>query len=509
MIFNGTLTLITQVKPEAVEPLAALLRQLDQEMRTQEAHPFDGLEAIHFAHWSILEHRYLLFGADLCLEGAPPGKKARLQACVEQFVATLAKPRNADCAATFDTLYSHCVDYPGPLQSHPGKVTDYLRLNAVDYTARHVDFAYRVAPVRGIREIMKLRSAVEQHLDTPSLGSRPEQLEPRQVHETLRGKLEKLLSGELSDVRWERDLAAAQFEAASIRLGYLVPGFLLGLVVNALERLRKKEHTREYPEVSDRTRREIEARQQPVQNSMILITAIPESWFARKKQRFFLKLINLRLQRNVVGLNDIRTIHFARWLTFERNGQRRLIFMVAYDESWDAYIDSFIDNDDVSRFLKAIWSPTKGFPQGIPFVEPFKEWIRSVQSPTLAWYSAYRHGKTRLHADTSVGISVTDLHEALQLRRVLTRPSLHGLGNTLARHMLKTFLEQGRFPFQKKLMSVGESSYLVLAVLLSRLGQGLTDYRRRLHVALGKKAERGTLGVASQPALVAQEASRP
>jgi hypothetical protein len=238
---------------------------------------------------------------------------------------------------------------------------------------------------------------------------------------------------------------------------------------------------------------------------MILVSAIPEGRLARLQQRLFLRIINLRLQRNVVGLNDIRTIHFARWVAFERGGEKQLIFMVTYDESWDAYIDSFIDNEDVSNFLKAIWSPTKEFPQGKPFVEPFKDWIRSVQCPTLAWYSAYRHGKTPLPVGTASGISVTDLHEALQLRRVLARESLRGLRNLRERRAMKTYLELGRFPFQKKLMGAGEVAFHILAALLSRLRPRLTGPGRTRHAALGK--ERTAWDFTPSPVALAQAAA--
>ncbi|HEX8705863.1 MAG TPA: hypothetical protein VF815_43915, partial [Myxococcaceae bacterium] len=101
-MFTGTLTLMTPVRPEAVEALAEILRVMDQRIEAGEPHPFDGMESVHFAHWAILglpprgapssrpvEKCYLLLGADLCLVGDPP-RRARLAASVEQFVDGLA-----------------------------------------------------------------------------------------------------------------------------------------------------------------------------------------------------------------------------------------------------------------------------------------------------------------------------------------------------------------------------------------------------------------------------------
>ncbi|HEX8697498.1 MAG TPA: hypothetical protein VF815_01545, partial [Myxococcaceae bacterium] len=367
----------------------------------------------------------------------------------------------------------------------------YLVDNAVDYITRHVDFAYRVTTVQGVRDIMRLRGDAERFLDAPSLRPRLENLSVNKVHKALRYHVAENTSL-LSDPTWDRRLAAARFKAAQSTALLAVPGLVLSLVIKGVTKRRRGRITSDRPVVSDAAREEIEARQFPVQNSMILVTTIPDSRLGRLKQRFFLRLVNLRLQRNVVGLNDIRTIHCARWVAFERGGEKQLLFMVTYDESWDAYIDSFVDNEDVSSFLKAIWSPTKGFPQGKPFVEPFKQWIRSVQCPTRAWYSAYRHGRTPLPVGTAAGISVTDLHEALQLRRVLARKSLRGLRNLRERWAMKTYLEQGRFPFQKKLMGAGEVAFHIMAALLSRLRLRLTGPGRTQHAELGKKgAARG------------------
>jgi hypothetical protein len=505
-MFNGTLTLVTKVRPERVDALAQRLRRMELSIQVGEPHPFDGVELVHFAHWAILglpargaarsptgQACYLLLGADLCLQGNPPPRDPK-KASVEQLVDSLVSHRASPGVALFDELYAHCEGYPEKGLNEPDKVKAYLVLNTVDYKAHHVDFAYRVTTVQGVRDIMRLRRDAERFLDAPSMRPRLEQLSPSEVHEALRYHLAKSPALQASP-EWEQRLATARFRAAGMTALYALPGVVLGLVFKGVAKLRKPRKTLERAVVPDETREEIEERLYPVQNSMILVSAIPPSWVKRKLQRFYLTLVNLRLQRNVVGLNDIRTIHCARWVPFERDGEKQLIFMVAYDESWDAYIDSFIDNEDVNQFLKKIWNPTPGFPKGTPFVEPFKDWIRSVQVPTLAWYSAYRHGKTPLPVGTAAGISVTDLHEALQLRRVLARPSLRGLLNLRERWAMRTYLEQGRFPFQKKLMGAGEVAFHILAALWSRLRLRLTGRGRTHHVASGQEGTVGDFGL--------------
>src|SRR5687768_5403124 len=112
-MYNGTLTLITQVRPESVEALADLLRVMDHRIEAGEPHPFDGMDCVHFAHWAILglppgaapKRRplgkcYLLLGVDLCLVGDPPAR-ARLAATVEQFVDGLAARQPSHGAVLF------------------------------------------------------------------------------------------------------------------------------------------------------------------------------------------------------------------------------------------------------------------------------------------------------------------------------------------------------------------------------------------------------------------------
>ncbi|MBN1204469.1 MAG: hypothetical protein JXB05_06060 [Myxococcaceae bacterium] len=510
-MFNGTLTLITKIRPGAEESLVATLKAVDHRIQAGAPQPFEELEELHFAHWAIMRppagsqlpsgapgSSHLIFGVDLCLPGLP-SRRARLRISVEHLVDGLLRHGLQPGVELLDAIYRHCEDYPERGLEAPSEVKAYLLRNAVKYTARHVDFAYRVTTVQGIQGLMSLRAEVEEYLNDRQLRPLLEQLTLDELHQALRERLGARLA-HLSGPEWDRRLASALLEAARATVGYALPGLFVRLATRLAERFRKEQRTLGSATIPDPLREEIDARQHPVQNSMILVSTLPEGRGARFKQWLALRLVNWRVQRNVVGLNDIRAIHFARWVSFDRGSEKRLIFMVTYDESWDAYIDSFIDNEQVSRFLKAIWHVTKGFPQGKPFVEPFKAWIRSVQCPTLAWYSAYRHGRAaRQEGVDSSDISVTDLHEALQLRRVLARESLHGPGGLQARRALRSFLELGRFPFQKKVMGLGVALFHVLADRTSRIRLWLEELRRTLHAALGEEGKSRRLTVTRAP----------
>ena len=91
-------------------------------------------------------------------------------------------------------------------------------------------------------------------------------------------------------------------------------------------------------------------------------------------------------------LNDIGTIHFARWVTIPRS--RDLLFMSNYDGSWESYLEDFITKAHTG--LTGIWSNTVGFPKtenlivlGATDGDRFKRFARHSMIPTRFWYSAY------------------------------------------------------------------------------------------------------------------------
>ncbi|OJH35847.1 hypothetical protein [Cystobacter ferrugineus] len=480
-MFHGTLSIITKIRPEAVEGLTSRLRELDRTIQARQPHPFRGIQALYFAHWSILggapwdgppgeprEDCHLILGADLRLSASLHGRK-QLRTALGLLVDALAAQASLSGDTSFDEIYSHCEGYPAAGLARPELVKHYLLKHAAPYNTRHVDFAYRVASVPAVRELQALRAEADAYLNNPYRRPFLERLEATSVYDDLREHLGPHLV-RVTTPEWQRHQNAAFLEAALATLTYLLVDKPLRLLVRLKNRFARPRQTVEHVTVPDALREEIDARQGPVQNSMILVTDVPSSALGRLRQRFFMRLVDWRLKRNLVGMNDMRVIHFARWAIFQRGAKRQLLFIVTYDESWEAYIDAFVDHEDVSTFLKLIWSGSKGFPSGQPFVEPFKEWIRSVQCPTLVHYSALSHGEA-----PPAALAVTDLHEALDLRQVLIQEGLSRPENAPMRQSLKAYLEQGRFPYQEKLLSLRQA----VSILQERL---LSTHRRPTHI---------------------------
>jgi len=91
-------------------------------------------------------------------------------------------------------------------------------------------------------------------------------------------------------------------------------------------------------------------------------------------------------------LGSMRTVHFAHWL-FVNNGSR-LIFFSNFDQSWESYLDDFIEKAHVG--LTLAWGCGVGFPatrfliqDGASHGRKFKAWARHSMAISRFWYSAY------------------------------------------------------------------------------------------------------------------------
>jgi hypothetical protein len=92
-------------------------------------------------------------------------------------------------------------------------------------------------------------------------------------------------------------------------------------------------------------------------------------------------------------LGSMRTIHFAHW-AFVNNGSR-LMFFSNFDDSWESYLDDFIEK--AHGGLTLAWSSGVGFPptrflvlDGASHGRQFKAWARHSMAVNRFWFSAYK-----------------------------------------------------------------------------------------------------------------------
>jgi hypothetical protein len=101
----------------------------------------------------------------------------------------------------------------------------------------------------------------------------------------------------------------------------------------------------------------------------------------------------LRVQATDGYLGSMRTVHFAHW-AFVNNGSR-LMFFSNFDNSWDSYLDDFIEK--AHGGLTLAWGSGVGFPptrllvlDGASHGRQFKAWARHSMAVSRFWFSAYK-----------------------------------------------------------------------------------------------------------------------
>lgn len=101
----------------------------------------------------------------------------------------------------------------------------------------------------------------------------------------------------------------------------------------------------------------------------------------------------LRIQARSGYLGSMRTIHFAHWAMV--NNKSRLMFFSNFDQTWESYLDDFIEKAHAG--LTLAWCCGVGFPptrflvkDGASHGRQFKEWARHSMTVSRFWYSAYK-----------------------------------------------------------------------------------------------------------------------
>jgi hypothetical protein len=91
-------------------------------------------------------------------------------------------------------------------------------------------------------------------------------------------------------------------------------------------------------------------------------------------------------------LGSMRTVHFAHWAFV--NNASRLMFFSNFDNSWDSYLDDFVEK--AHGGLTLAWGSGVGFPatrflvlDGASHGRQFKAWARHSMAVSRFWFSAY------------------------------------------------------------------------------------------------------------------------
>lgn len=199
-------------------------------------------------------------------------------------------------------------------------------------------------------------------------------------------------------------ITTATFEQAwhyGLHLGALggacVPVTVLGIIA-WLRYLERRDSSQDKPPIDEEMVRQMAQREDWIpQNHMGSIVLIKPG---------ILRTIIIRAGHHGLGLalralansgvrgylGSMRTVHFAHWVF--ANNTSRLIFFSNFDQSWESYLDDFIEKAHVG--LTLAWGCGVGFPptrfliqDGASHGRQFKAWARHSMTISRFWYSAY------------------------------------------------------------------------------------------------------------------------
>jgi hypothetical protein len=172
--------------------------------------------------------------------------------------------------------------------------------------------------------------------------------------------------------------------------------FSIPLILLWLRWLERRDSHHDAPPVDQRVLRKMTRREDWIpQNHMGSVVLVKPG--VLRTALFRIGHLGLGLLLRVIAtdgyLGSMRTIHFAHW-AFISNGSR-LMFFSNFDNSWDNYLDDFIEK--AHGGLSLAWSSCIGFPatrflvlDGASHGRQFKTWARHSMAVSRFWFSAYR-----------------------------------------------------------------------------------------------------------------------
>ncbi|QBM23901.1 hypothetical protein E1B03_16280 [Citrobacter arsenatis] len=177
--------------------------------------------------------------------------------------------------------------------------------------------------------------------------------------------------------------------------GLLSIPFTLAAILFWLRSLEKTDSSLDAPWVSPRFLREMAQREdwipQNHMGSVVLIKPGILRTILIRTGHLGLGLL-LRATARDGYLGSMRTIHFAHWALV--NNKSRLMFLSNFDQTWESYLDDFIEK--AHNGLSLAWSCGVGFPttrylilDGASQGRQFKEWARHSMAVSHFWFSAY------------------------------------------------------------------------------------------------------------------------
>ncbi len=396
-IVQESLTLLMDIKQGKESTLGKVLDKINQNPASNPLIPFGKFETVHFARFIILpETRDLkngLIPASLIFASNVDGNP------IEHL-----KELINHAGPGLDQIFQYCKGYPETQPITLKQRLRYFKKHMIDSATYYVNTQGRT--VKQIHLESKLRETIETFLDQKD-WSRCSALEVRQaicdfVHS--HPEFKDLKPAKAFNPPWwevirkhsdQLDIAGIIDQARS-HLSFLSNNDKQSSIRPANAQVRK---LTAYEDIIDQN--QFSAIGFPKEGGFLNI----QGMISQIPLKLILPLANLITHTvfNKGNLANVKTIHFARWVPLNYKWRfpfikhpQRVLFCSNYDGSQENYMGAFIDL--VAWGLNLTFSREIRYPDtrflifdGAKNEQAFKRFIRTVQIPTQAWYSAYPH----------------------------------------------------------------------------------------------------------------------
>jgi hypothetical protein len=378
------LTIITEIDSTKRKQLEGILAAVRSDLYNNAYIPFASLSLLHFASFVIADR-----------EGKPSLLifENNFDGDIYDYLDELL----GVAGNGVHQIYQCCLAYQRPVYDAQ-KLKSLLAANVVMPNAYFVGNVGRSA--KNVGDNSKLREKLQSYLDQLFTKAKPTDFSAVQLRENMKGFVQADVDPSLSSQLPPHETLSEKVMpwVWLVIVGLLVLVLAVGLLpvtlilIAILRRKEKTDKPQTQPASLSLVNELMSTENQIAQNHLASITAIKPGKFRLNTLKSMLFIVNLAARASNKGtLSGIPSIHFAHWSVIN---DKELLFLSNFDGSWTSYLDDFIDK--ASLGLTGIWTNTVGFPETHYLVldgardEPrFKAFARSMQVPSLVWYSAY------------------------------------------------------------------------------------------------------------------------
>ncbi len=403
-MWQAGLTLITEILPDKVDALKALLHEIGNDINGNAHIDFGLLRSVHFLRFVVLD------ASEVRGTSIPPQLvlSTNYDGPLHDHLMELA----TQAQAGLNRIYSHCRQYPP--DADPATLAAFLRRHQRKNAAFYMSTMGR--SVEQVEQEAALYQAIQDYLQE----SCPAQNWQGRTATDIRKEIQDFILSQ-AQFAWAKEpyrkpflqkygswILAGELLAILFLYGILwvvapLATLLISLVLavmvffywKTLRSLEKSDAATFQPAIKrpDQLAQLTQHEDYKVQNQLTHLVTAKAGRLRLFTLRLILGAINLLAATfyNKGQLAGIVTIHFARWAIID--GGKRLLFFSNFDGSWESYLGEFVDRSAIG--LTAVWSNTEGFPptqrliqQGARHSVEFKSWAREKQIPTQVWYSA-------------------------------------------------------------------------------------------------------------------------